>query len=675
MTGEFINATKNKQATGNITTIEGVGGTQLPNTPTGLASHIGSFFYNTQLEGEPRRDNLFLIRLLGQTAVVEMLKDIIKKQVASTDFNIKIREDIETNPELQNLARELEHFFDGNFNTNDTTWTDLMEMLLDDILDIDSGVLELIPDENGKISQMIPRDGATFTKNVQDTGLLPLPDSDEPAYYQFSLSSRAQNLFSTDFQGVELRNLIEELRIHPFRPIFKETKKFSRDQIVWFMENPTTYSSYGRGRTQKIKRVTEIILNGDRHRNKFFTDNEIHKGFLNVTDELSQQSREDLKNKFKRSRGNEYEIPVVGGSQAEWVSMDPSPSKMQFLESHKFYLKVAIMAYGLNEAEAGNHENANLSVSEEMKFNIFRRTTQPLLSMIENKFNNEILPYTKEQAQANGALTASFSPSSKFLRKLDQEVEEKDLSLGVTTINELRSKQGKEDYGPLGDLPQNVLNQLSQQHPGYVAESMNPDIDDAPEPVQPGLTLTNPQTEKHVKQTYKRRKKQDKKEDEVVKDVEDIDLTPPNAVVNAAQAAIDFEQDNDDIQNCGTGRGDQRAKQITENDLSWQDFVTTDNGTPIPAYLESHEEDVTAEGPPTDWTYDEMNDCGNRQYAKWGGTGTGTGLEWAQSRKQLIEEALEQQDQQGDSTVPRGIGDVESYKDAWRAQQNGTITV
>lgn len=130
--------------------------------------------------------------------------------------------------------------------------------------------------------------------------------------------------------------------------------------------------------------------------------------------------------------------------------------------------------------------------------------------------------------------------------------------------------------------------------------------------------------------------------------VEDVDLTPPDAVQNAAQAAMDFEEENDDIQDCGTGVGDMRAEQIINDDLEPEDFLGGEN-TAIPDYLESHEEDVTAEGPATDWSDEEMDDCGNRQYAKWGGTGTGTGLEWAEETEQRLREEMEDEEDENNT--------------------------
>ncbi len=112
---------------------------------------------------------------------------------------------------------------------------------------------------------------------------------------------------------------------------------------------------------------------------------------------------------------------------------------------------------------------------------------------------------------------------------------------------------------------------------------------------------------------------------------EEIDLTPPEAVQNAATVAL--AKDDELEPDCGTGAGRESARQIAADDVS------PGRIDDIAAYLTSHEEDVTAEGPPTDWSDEEWQDCGNLQYALWGGTGTGTGLEWAQETANAVAEA------------------------------------
>lgn len=125
----------------------------------------------------------------------------------------------------------------------------------------------------------------------------------------------------------------------------------------------------------------------------------------------------------------------------------------------------------------------------------------------------------------------------------------------------------------------------------------------------------------------------------------DVDVSPPEAVVNAAQAALDAKEEFADIGDCGTGVGETRAEQIVNDDLEPADFVTRNDGnTPIPAYLTSHEDDApdTDETPPN-WSEDVWTDgCGPVQYALWGGTATGTGIEWAQRTANEVLAALDE---------------------------------
>jgi hypothetical protein len=113
----------------------------------------------------------------------------------------------------------------------------------------------------------------------------------------------------------------------------------------------------------------------------------------------------------------------------------------------------------------------------------------------------------------------------------------------------------------------------------------------------------------------------------------EVDLSPPEAMVNAADAAAEAGEAGLIPSDCGTGVGDRRRTQIKNGN------VGTDVVREIASYLVSHEEDVTADGTPTDWSDDEWGDCGNAQYAKWGGTGGGSAMEWAMRRVNEIDRA------------------------------------
>jgi len=95
-----------------------------------------------------------------------------------------------------------------------------------------------------------------------------------------------------------------------------------------------------------------------------------------------------------------------------------------------------------------------------------------------------------------------------------------------------------------------------------------------------------------------------------------VDL--PERIQNAGEAALEAAEEGLIPEECGTGVGTTRAEQGANNDVVVGDLLTRRNDmTPIPAYLNSHEEDLTADGPPTEWSDEEWADCGNVGVARW----------------------------------------------------------
>jgi len=129
---------------------------------------------------------------------------------------------------------------------------------------------------------------------------------------------------------------------------------------------------------------------------------------------------------------------------------------------------------------------------------------------------------------------------------------------------------------------------------------------------------------------------------------EDVDLTPPEAMVTAAELAREKKQELDAVSDCGTGVGADTARAVVNDELTASGVIDQ------AAYLTSHEEDVQGiTDPPSSWS-DEMWEgrttgdsddarCGPVQYALWGGTATGTGLEWAQGKANEVAEARDEE--------------------------------
>jgi hypothetical protein len=114
---------------------------------------------------------------------------------------------------------------------------------------------------------------------------------------------------------------------------------------------------------------------------------------------------------------------------------------------------------------------------------------------------------------------------------------------------------------------------------------------------------------------------------------ETIDITPPDYMQSAAQAYLDASDENMVPDECGSGTGSERASQIVDDEVGPEVIDE------VAAYLTSHEEDLTADGNPSGWGEEEWSDCGNAQYAAWGGGGSGDALGWAQDKANEVAEA------------------------------------
>src|SRR5690606_8340313 len=136
------------------------------------------------------------------------------------------------------------------------------------------------------LQEIYARDGATFTKNLDQQGRLPAPGSDEPAYWQVGAQVGVlQDSTLWNREGLPQMDRLMQQNAYlalsgmlGYRAI--DPVPFSRDQIVWVEENPQTWRPYGYSRIQKVQRLVEILINQDVSNLKYFPANEVPEGVL-----------------------------------------------------------------------------------------------------------------------------------------------------------------------------------------------------------------------------------------------------------------------------------------------------------------------------------------------------------------------------------------------------------
>jgi len=426
-----------------------------------------SFLYNTRGFGVPRLDDLYGIRLLEDTHAVDIPMDTIKTQVSTTPWLVRLKDEDESPDREQEAAiEELMEWLEGGFNVNSETFDHLLKAWIGDTLSIDSGVLELVPDEEGNLTEMYARDGLSFVKNLDQHGRFPEAGSDRPAYYQFSHNYAVAA--RTHSSRSDLYDLLQETPLAQQAQGFTKPIPFSRDEIVWAEENPRTKDAYGRGRVQKVRRLVEILLNQDVTNLKYFTHNEIPEGLLSIPDAHGNELQRFRSYWKEEVQGQEHKLPILGGD-ANFIPFRPHLTDLQFLDSQEWYHKLVWMTFGLNQNEVGDVADLNRATAQEQATTVFRRTTRPLMEMLANHINRKILPFLEPYRRIGGGLVFEWEWDNPDIQALERQKDQEDLSSGLATVNEVRRRRGLDEV-PWGDFPASLADTLARQSPRWALQ-------------------------------------------------------------------------------------------------------------------------------------------------------------------------------------------------------------
>lgn len=444
-----------------------------------------SIFY-TPGRGVPRYEDLHTIRRFSRSHTVSIPMLAIKGQVTTTEWSVVPTVDKPTSKHATACDAVVD-FLDGGFSRNPATFDTLCKEVLNDILTIDAGVLELVPDSSGFLREIYARDGATFTKNPDEHGILPDPGSDIPAYYQVGAqASIAQDAFGS---GLPRMSTISQMDTPLYRAI--TPIPFSRDQIVWIEENPSTDRQYGWSRVQMAHRLIEILLNQDVSNLKYFPQNEVPEGILNLPG-LSNDNLTRFREYWKDEIvGKPHKLALMNSTDATWIPFRASPKELEFLASQEWYNNLVWMCFGVSANEVGYVQDVNRSTAQEQTEAVWRRTTVPLLELLAGAINRSILPFLEEYWDVGGEIEFRWDPHNPIIERQKRLEQESDLRLGLSTPNRILVERG-EELVPWGDMPLALVDSLARMHPEWFAREII-GIENAPEPLYGGgLLLSSP---------------------------------------------------------------------------------------------------------------------------------------------------------------------------------------
>lgn len=135
----------------------------------------------------------------------------------------------------------------------------------------------------------------------------------------------------------------------------------------------------------------------------------------------------------------------------------------------EFSFQKIISAYDLTPGKLGLLKDVNRSIMEVLDATYYKECIKPKVMLIEEEFETFVLP----RYDQGDKLSLDFDLPDDINKELEIKETEMNLKYGKTTINEERSKEGKDDV-PWGDKPWFPFN--------MVQVGSNPKVETEPEP-------------------------------------------------------------------------------------------------------------------------------------------------------------------------------------------------
>lgn len=406
---------------------------------------ITQWFYNP-LFGQPRGVDIAELKSWAGMEYTRIVIDTIINEITCLPWAIVPKEGRDPTDE-QKLV--VEQFF-THPNSNGESLSSILKQYLRDLLELDAGVIVKNFNFQGDMEEIVARDGGAFLKNYDYTGFAPGPEDVDasgrriPAYYMYSF-------------------VVPDARPIPFLV----------EEIVYTMLYPRSDTVYGFSVIESIKdRVIKYLFRSGTWNASFFERNAVPPGMI-VTKGMSPDNEERIRQFWsQKATGNDHKVPLInteamGG--AEFISFGITNRDMDFIKGQQWFANIVFSAFKLNPNELGfTGEIGSKNIGESQERITIRKAIKPIIDSIEWAFNNEIVPeffklpdeetITRDTiARTNVEFTFILEDTMEQEQQLSRDKIE--LESGLTTINEIRIRQGKEEVA-WGDTPLQTARQF-----------------------------------------------------------------------------------------------------------------------------------------------------------------------------------------------------------------------
>ena len=347
--------------------------------------------------------------------------NIRRSQVSSAEWGIEPYDN--TKPYSKRMAKAIYDFV-SNPNPATDGFRGFIEPVVEDILVLDAGSIELVRNMRGQLMEMWPVNGAEIRVNAMWDG-----NPDEARYYWYPEGALEQKA------------------------------SWLNEDFIYIISRPRTYSPVGLSNLETLKLTIEAELYGHEY-NRRQVQGAAPDGVMNLGEGVTRDQVREFQAFFESEVAGKGAIGFIGGTKgADWINFRNTNREMQFLEWQTYLVRKIAVVFGLSPQDLGITFDVNRSTSETQLQISEDRGLRPLMQMIQDHITQEVV-WDKSFGGRSNNLAFRFTALN--LKETTAKANINSLALaGVPwkTVNEARLEDGREP------LPDDQYNQLMMVTP------------------------------------------------------------------------------------------------------------------------------------------------------------------------------------------------------------------
>ena len=299
------------------------------------------------------------------------------------------------------------------------SWRSLIEPVVEDILVLDQGAIEVIPSRGGAIgiegakpvAELIAKDGGAIAFNNDWTG----ENDTDPRYYEVDQTGRT-------------------------------VRKYKNHELICFISNPVTYSPIGLSPLEVLADTIEADLTAAAYNAKAVSA-AAPPGVLHLGEGIRADQVDAFKAYWDTEISGRSQIAITGGGKGvQWIPLASSNRDMQFMEWQIYLARKICAVFAVQPQDIGitmdvNRASADVGAAFTQDVGI-----APLLDLISEYMTREIVwrydrnlrfVYTEVGRESQASMSDYYKAALSGLPWLK--------------LNEALQERGHEGIGTMGD--------------------------------------------------------------------------------------------------------------------------------------------------------------------------------------------------------------------------------